>query len=101
MPGSGGGSFPDRTQLENVVGETLQYAAAACRVSKRGVTGRVSGVDWEPKVIFELMAEMTLEVALGHTAAATPSLNCLVRLALHQLIVGVARKAAFGGWSCS
>lgn len=65
VPGSGEGSFPDRTQLENVVGETLQYAAAACRVSKRGAICAVDGVDWGSKAIFELIAEVALEVAAG------------------------------------
>lgn len=68
MPGSGGGSFPDRTQFENVVGERLQYAAACCRFSRRGVICTGSGVAVVPKAVFTVMAEMRLKVAPARAA---------------------------------
>ena len=63
VPGSGGGNRPDRTQFENVVGERLQYAAACCRFSRRGVSCRGNGVAEVSRVVFEVMAEMTWKVA--------------------------------------
>lgn len=65
MPGSGGGSFPDRTQFENVVGERLQYAAACWRFSKRGLSGVIDGARAGFENIVELTAEMILPEKLG------------------------------------
>lgn len=73
MPGSGGGNFPDRTQFENVVGERLQYAAACCRFSKRGLSGVIEGVRPGLEDIVELTAEMVSQDKLGRTAGPTPS----------------------------
>jgi hypothetical protein len=38
VPGSDGGSFRERTQLENALGERQQYSAACCLLSNRGVS---------------------------------------------------------------
>jgi hypothetical protein len=73
VPGSGGGSFPDRTQFENVVGERLQYAAACCRFSKRGLSGMIEDARAGFECIVELTAQTVSQERLGRTAGPVPS----------------------------
>ena len=54
VPGSDGGNLPERTQFENAVGERLQYAAACCRFSKRGLSCVIEDASGGVKTIFEL-----------------------------------------------
>ena len=66
---------PNRTQFESVVGERVQYAAARCRFSKRGVSCALDDVSIGPKAIFELRAEMVSQGELGCAVGAILSSN--------------------------
>jgi hypothetical protein len=67
VPGSGGGNLPERTQFENVVGERLQYAAACCRFSKRGLSSVIDDVRVGLQTISELTAQMVSQGKFGRT----------------------------------
>ena len=83
MRGSGGGNLPERTQFENVAGERLQYAAACCQFSKRGLSGVIDDVRAGLETISELTAQMVSQGKFGRTAGPMPS-SCLARTAETQ-----------------
>jgi len=93
VPGSGGGSFPDRTQFENVVGERLQYAAACCRFSKRGLSGVIDDMRADFENIVELTAEMVSQEKLGRTAGPMPPSKWLRRAVKMQLARSASTNA--------